>query len=113
MAKVPKYADNIDTLVALTTHLAMTDWSMRTPPNLAKALSIEESKIQYVLDNFKGLFRRSTKKSSKTGTHFYSLQLRHARQWLEDAFEEDEGAKKPPLEPEYVTMLLNFISHRA
>ncbi len=113
MSKSPKYSDHLETLIALTTHLAMTDWSMRTPPNLAKALSIDESEIRYALDNFKGLFRRSPNKSKKTGAHFYTLQIRYARQWLEDAAEEDEGIQKPPLEAEYLTTLLNFVTHRA
>lgn len=113
MSKSAKYSEHLETLIALTTHLAMTDWSMRTPPNLAKALSIDEEDIQLVLDRFKSLYRRSPRKSKKTGAHFYTLQIRHARQWLEDAADEDEGVKKPPLEAEYLTTLLNFITHRA
>ena len=107
----PCYSENLETLIALVTHLAMTDWSMRSPPNLAKALSIDQFEIERVLESFKGLFRKSSYTSKKTGAHFYTLQLRHARQWLVD--NEDEDSNGPPLEPEYLTALLNFIAHRA
>ncbi|HEX6612342.1 MAG TPA: hypothetical protein VF022_00555 [Rhodanobacteraceae bacterium] len=86
---------------------------MRTPPNLSKALSIDESEIEQVLDGYKGLFRKSKKVSKKTGKHFYTLQIRYARQWLEERLEDDEGEKKPPLEAEYLTTLLNFVTHKA
>lgn len=109
----PKYSDHLETLIALVTHLAMTDWSMRTPPNLAKALSIDESEIEVVLDKHKGLFRKSNKTSKKSGKHFYTLQIRYARQWLEERLDDDEGEKKPPLEAEYLTTLLNFVTHKA
>lgn len=108
-----KYSDHLETLIALVTHLAMTDWSMRTPPNLAKALSIDEAEIQAVLDEYKGLFRMSTTRSKKSGKHFYTLQIRYARQWLEERVDDDEGEKKPPLEAEYLTTLLNFVTHKA
>jgi hypothetical protein len=107
----PRYSENLETLIALVTHLAMTDWAARSPPNLAKALSIDQSDIEHVLESFKGLFRKSKSTSKKTGAHFYALQLRYARQWLEDA--EDEDTKRPPLEQEYLATLLEFISHRA
>ncbi|WP_185825824.1 hypothetical protein [Xanthomonas sp. SI] len=109
--KKPRYSENLETLIALVTHLAMTDWAARSPPNLAKALSIEQSEIEGVLESFKGLFRKSKNTSKKTGAYFYTLQLRHARQWLQD--EEDEDSKRPPLEQEYLSTLLEFISHRA
>ena len=109
--KRPQYSKNLETLIALVTHLAMTDWAARSPPNLAKALSIDQAEIENVLESFKGLFRKSKNPSKKTGAHFYALQLRHARQWLQD--DDDEDAKRPPLEQEYLSTLLEFISHRA
>ncbi|MBB3104145.1 hypothetical protein [Azomonas macrocytogenes] len=105
------YSEHLDTLIALVTHLAMTDWSARTSPNLAKAVSIDQKEVETVLASFKSLFRKSEKTSKKTGAHFYALQLRHARQWLEG--EEDEETKRPPLEQEYLNSLLEFISNRA
>ncbi|TVL55897.1 hypothetical protein [Shewanella algae] len=113
MSQNPKYSDHQETLIALVTHLAMTDWSARTPTNLAKAISIEKSEIETVLVGFKGLFRQSKKKSKKTGDYFYSLQIRHARQWLNEANDEDEDDKKPPLETEYLTKLLDFVISKA
>jgi hypothetical protein len=109
--KALSYSDHLETLIALLTHLAMTDWSMRSAPNLSKALSIEESEIEYVLENFKGLFRKSKTKKSKA--NFYALQIRHARQWLNEEESEDENTKKPPLESEHLTALLDFVIRKA
>lgn len=92
-------------------HLATTDWTIRSSPNLAIALWIEQVEIERVLESFKGLFRKSKNTSAKTGAHFYTLQLRHARQWLRD--DENEDDKRLPLEPQYLSTLLEFISHRA
>ncbi|MDY6978215.1 MAG: hypothetical protein SVW51_18775 [Pseudomonadota bacterium] len=113
MKQNPKYSKHQETLIALVTHLALTDWSARTPTNLAKALSMEKSEILDVLESFKGLFRKAKKTSKKTGDHFYSLQIRHARQWLNELEEEDEDTKKPPLESEYLTKLIDFIILKA
>jgi hypothetical protein len=108
----PHYQDHIETLTALVTHLAMTDWSLRTPQGLAVALSISEDEVTTVLDTFKSLFRKSRNLSSKNGKPMYALQLRHARQWLVGDADDDEQTK-PPLEPEYLTTLLNFIIERS
>ena len=113
MSQNPKYSEHQETLIALVTHLAMTDWSARTPTGLAKALSIESDEITKVLDNFKGLFRKSKKKSKKNDDHFYTLQIRHAKQWLDENDEEGENDKKPPLEAEILTKLLDFIISKA
>ena len=115
MSQNPKYSEHQETLIALVTHLAMTEWSARTPANLAKAISIESSEITKVLSEFKGLFRKSKKKSKKTGDHFYTLQIRHAKQWLGEADDEneDEDDKKPPLESEILTKLLDFVISKA
>lgn len=113
MRQNPSYSDHQETLIALVTHLALTDWSARTATNLAKALSIDKNEIETVLSSFKGLFRQSRKKSKKTDDYFYSLQIRHARQWLIEADDEDENDKKPPLEAEYITKLLDLIISKA
>ena len=106
------YSKHLETLIALITHLAVTDWLMRTPPNLAKALSIEEKEIENTLESFKSLFRKSVKKSTKTGAHFYSLQLRYAQQWREET-DDDEDIRKSPLNPKYLIALLEFASDKA
>ena len=113
MSQNPKYSDHQETLIALVTHLAMTDWSARTPTNLAKALSVESTEITKVLNEFKGLFRQAKKKSKKTGDHFYTLQIRHAKQWLDESEDVGEDDKKPPLEPEILTKLLDFVISKA
>jgi hypothetical protein len=110
MANVPKYSDHLDAIVALITHLSYSKFPERTVPNLAKALSIDEAEITYTLDNFKALFRKSKIVSAKTGAHFYALQLRYARQWLEEAaVEESEDEQKPPLDAPSVNALLDFV----
>lgn len=91
----------------------MTDWNKRSPPNLSKALSIPEQDIKVALNSFPGLFTKSRKVSRKTGAYFYTLQIRHARQWLNDALDEEDEVKKPPLETEYLTALLNHIVHQS
>lgn len=113
MSQNPKYSDHQETLIALVTHLAMTDWSKRSPTNLSKALTIDKDEITVVLESFKGLFRKAMKKHKETGEHYYSLQIRHARQWLEESEDEDENSKKPPLESEYLTKLLDFVITKA
>jgi hypothetical protein len=111
-AKRLSYLSDLEILTALVTNLAMTEYWHRTPPNLAKSLSIDESEITRVLDSYKGLFRKSGNKSKPSGYPLYTLQLRHARQWLKPEDDSDD-AKKPPLEPEYLVALLDFISRRA
>ena len=113
MSQDPKYSQHQETLIALVTHLAMTAFSARTPTNLSKALSIDAEEIKKVLEQFKGLFRKSKKKTKKTDDHFYTLQIRHARQWLDESKEGDEDVKKPPLESEYLTKLLDFVINKA
>jgi hypothetical protein len=107
MKQIVKYSDHQETLIALVTHLAMTDYSSRTPTHLSKALSIDAEEIRIVLEKYKSLFRRSLRKSPDSGDFYYSLQIRYAKQWLIES--EPEESKKPPLEPEYLTKLLDFI----
>ncbi|QDO82391.1 hypothetical protein FM037_02960 [Shewanella psychropiezotolerans] len=113
MSQNPKYSDHQESLIALVTHLAMTNWSARTPTNLEKALSINKSEIEVVLSSFKGLFRKSKKKSKRTDDYFYSLQIRHAKQWLNETDDEDEDSRKPPLETEHLTKLLDLVISKA
>ncbi|GAG70467.1 unnamed protein product, partial [marine sediment metagenome] len=113
MSKNVKYSDHLETIVALVTHLAMTRHKSRTPTILSSDLSLDHSEVSLVLNSFKGLFRESIKttkqKDSGYVEHYYWLQLRYARWWLEEQqmFDEDNQA---PLEPEYIGMLLSFIS---
>ncbi|MBY8138902.1 hypothetical protein [Vibrio fluvialis] len=113
MSQNPKYSEHQETLIALVTHLAMTDWSARSPTNISKAISIDKHEIITVLESFKGLFRKGKRVNKKTNENYYSLQIRHARQWLEDTDADDEESKKPPLEPEYLNKLLDFVITKA
>lgn len=109
-----RYSDHLDTIIALITHLAYSEYKARTPPNLAKALSIDEQKVTFVLEHFKSLFRKSPGVSKKTGAHFYALQLRHARRWIEEANEDDvEDKKDAPLDAASVNALLDFVVKKA
>ena len=111
-----RYSENLDTLIALVTNLAMTRFKARTPSKLAKRLSLDESEVLLVLENFKGLFRRSRRKKSKSGEYYYTLQLRYARRWLEENSEnegEDDPEPQEPLEAEYLATLLNFVTSQA
>ena len=73
-----RYSENLDTLIALATNLALTRHKARTPSKLAKTLSLNESDVLRVLETFKGLFRKSRRKKSSSGEHYYTLQLRCA-----------------------------------
>jgi hypothetical protein len=118
--KSTKYSDNLETLVALTTHLAMTEYKSRTPSALSEYLSLDYGDVLFVLKHFKGLFRESLGRSKKykepdgTPEHQYWLQLRYARWYLEGKNEDEDSEEKskpePPLDPEYLIALLDFIT---
>lgn len=109
MAKV-KYSDHVETLIALVTHLGMTRYKSRTPSKIAESLDLDQQEVIFILEHFRGLFRKS-KNTSSSGEHFYTLQLRYARRWL--AQEPQEGEEDPePVEPinsDSLTALLNYI----
>jgi hypothetical protein len=115
MPQQNKFSDHLDTLVALVTYLAMTRHKSRTPKRLARELSLDPDKVIYVLENFKGLFRKSQRKTDDSDEHYYSLQLRYARRWIEEGAgdDEDDPDPKAPLEAEYLSTLLSFISSQA
>jgi len=109
----PKYSDHLDTIIALITNLAYAEKAYRTPATLANATSIDESEVTLVLEAYKSLFRKSKSRKSNA---FYSLQLRHARKWIEeenaDALD-DEGRRLGPLEADSVNALLDFVVKKA
>jgi hypothetical protein len=115
MRRYNSYADHVDAIVALVSHLAMTEKESMTAKTLATKVSLDQGEVVYVLDSFKGLFRKHTS-SVEHGEHYYSLQLRYARKWLEGrpathVPDDSRGQVKEPLLPEYVTSLLSFISN--
>lgn len=115
-----KYSDNLETLIALTIHLAQYEKKSRTPRMLAKYTSLNYEDVRFVVKNFKGLFRESIgvskhdKDPEGNKEHFYWLQIRYARWYLEGKRDEDnpedEGAPAEPLPPEYLVALLDFIA---
>ena len=111
-----RYSKNLEVTLALVTHLAMTRKKSRTPSTLAKYLNLKKAGVQNVLDNFPGLFRKSRDEYvSKKGENYYTLQLRYARRWLDETANEEmeDPDPKEPLEPEYLSALINYISHQA
>jgi len=57
------YSQNLDTIIALTSNLALVKHKSRTPSNLARYLNLQKKDVEHVLETFKGLFRRSINKS--------------------------------------------------
>jgi hypothetical protein len=107
------YSKNLDTIIALTSNLALVKYKSRTPSNLAKYLNFEKKDVEHVLETFKGLFRRSINKSPG-GEYYYTLQLRFAKRWIEDETVDNEEAEiKEPLGADYLQALFTLISSRA
>lgn len=106
-----RYSEHLETLIALVTHLGLTYRRSRTPTMLAKYLGLEKAEVQKVLSDFKGLFRESV--SVENGEHFYTLQIRYARRWLDETesdSDDDDTVQRPPLAPEHIAGLLSFVS---
>jgi hypothetical protein len=107
--KSPSYSKHYETLMAVVTHLAVNKWAIRQPKGIARDLSIDVENVIYVLENFKGLFRKSAGASRDHGDSYYCLHLRFARQ----VTDEDNNKERPPLESAYLVPLLEFVSKRA
>ena len=108
MAK-PRYADHLDTLIALTTYLALTPKISRTAPGLAADLSLAENDVRSTLNGFPGVFRRSRTPSSE-GESYYTLHARYAlRKTESDAEEQNLTALRSDL----LSTLLQFASQQA
>ena len=105
-----RYYHDLDTLVALISHLAVGRASQRTPNGLSRDLSIDEATIIRVLDDYKALFRKASKPKPGAEQEPYSLQLRYALQYVEH---DDLSVLKPPLPTEHVTALLTFVADMA
>ncbi|UAA39153.1 hypothetical protein KIH87_01955 [Paraneptunicella aestuarii] len=112
-----KYSDHVDVLLALVTNLAMTDKASLTPRRLAKYLNLEEQEVCTVLDGFPGLFRKSRVKEKnppegKVAQHFYTLQIRYSRRYLELNGDDDDPNPQEPLSAELFNSLVRFISEQ-
>jgi hypothetical protein len=102
--RAPSYSKNLETLMAVVTHLGVHKWAVRQSKGIANDLSIDVKDVTLVLESFKGLFRKSPGLD-----HYYSLHLRFAR--LTDG--ENNTKERLPLEAEYLIPLLEFISRKA
>ncbi len=100
------YTENIDVLMALVTHLALTRRKSRTPANLASDLGFGGSDVERVLNGFPSLFRRSKNTSKETGEHFYTLHHRFALRTQEGG---DDPAREPLSDAQLGT-LVSFIT---
>jgi hypothetical protein len=113
-----KYAANADHLVALIVYLGTTPkWWSRSPPLLAKDLSLSEAQVRYVLENFPNFFRKSQRPKSDTLEYTYSLQARYAqtradktREPDSNSFDYDNENIPEPVSVEIVEMLLSYVS---
>ena len=107
------YSDNLDYLIGAITHLASSErfWA-RTPGDMARELSMDESRLATMLERFPGLFRRSGN-VAQSGQHFYSLQARYVNRPrnIDDTALEHEMIA--PLAAEQSTQLLNFVLQAA
>ena len=104
----PTYSEHLETLAAVITHLALYKRPKRTVHGIATESQIGEQAVQFVLDNFGGIFKKYLAKSP-SGEALYALHVRHARQSAVDG----DDAELEPLDPQYLTILLEFVSHRA
>lgn len=83
--KTLSYNQHFETLIALVTHLAVVggdEADAANAPKLAQRLGLDEQEVITVLDNFKGLFRRTQERypTKDFGLQYkYTLQLRYAR----------------------------------
>jgi len=111
MAKKALYSHHLDTIVALVSYLAITNAKSRTPSRLATDLSLDEKEVQFVLDNFKSLFRKSKKPSPQNTQYFYTLHTRYA--FRSQATDDDDDVIREPLPPDYLSKILDFISNAA
>lgn len=105
-----RYSKDLDTLVALISHLALGKASQRTPKGLSADLSIDQAKIERVLGEYKSLFRKASQPKLDQKDIPYSLQLRYALQYVEN---EDATVQKPPIATEHVTALISFVTGMA
>ena len=108
----PSYSKHLDTLIALTSFLAMTNRKSMTPTRLSEALSLDSNEVSYVLENFKSLFRRSQRLSPKHKENYYTLHLRYGLRGQGSDEDSDNDIAREPLGHEYLNSLLEFITKK-
>lgn len=112
MKNNPSYSEHLDTLIALVTYLALTNSKSRTPSSLSKNLNLDQDQVNFVLENFKSLFRKSKTKSTTASEHYYTLHARYAFRSHSNG-EDDEDIAREPLSSDYLTKLIDFIVNKS
>jgi len=109
-----KYSKDLDELIALVSYLSMTKYKSMRPSRLAQGLSLDESNVLRILNEYKAIFRKSQVTSRSSDEHYYTLHLRYALRWVnEDANQDNDDTVQENLPAEYLTTLLNFVVDRA
>lgn len=116
--EIVKYSDHYEVIVSLVTYLAVCNRRVekydKTIDNatagwLAEYLGLQEKshEVEYVLENFKGLFRKS--RQQHDGHYRYTLLLRYSHRTY-------DGSQAPdisePLPNDELFSLLGFISNK-
>jgi hypothetical protein len=113
-----KYSDHYEILVALVTYLAVCNRPVKSKgKTIDNATAIwlteylgfqsESKEVEFVLDSFKNIFRRS--RQPHNGHYRYSLLLRYSHRSYTDPNAPDVSE---PLPNNELFSLLNFISNR-
>lgn len=103
-----KYSDHFETIVALISNMALMTFTSRTPSKLAKFLALDSDEVNFVLKNFKGIFRESIRTSPDSNEKYYCLQIRFATRKQEE--DENTDADVIQLKAEYLNTLLEFVT---
>ena len=80
--------------------------AIRTVAGIAKESQLDEKAVSFVLENFSGIFKKY-RATNSNGEALFALHVRHARQSVAD------DSEREPLDPQYLTVLLEFVSQRA
>jgi hypothetical protein len=100
------YTGHLDTVLALTTYLALTPKRSRTAVNLADDLSLPRDDVRGAFEAFPSLFRKSST-TSAAGEHYYTLTARYALRGSDD----DQGPD-PEIQMDLLRILLDLVSRR-
>lgn len=108
-----KYSKDLDELIALVSYLSMTKYNSMRPSILAKRLALNEKVVLRVLNEYKGIFRKSQKADKDSGECYYTLHFRYALRGAKDDIYDNDDNIQEILPAEHQTTLLNFIANRA
>lgn len=100
------YTGHLDTVLALTTYLALTPKKSRTAGNLADDLSLPRDDVRSAFEAFPSLFRKSIR-PSPNGEPYYTLTARYALRGSED-----DNGPDPELHVDILKILLDLVSQR-